>query len=67
MSRGGWDEVVSFGTGTPLDASVAEGAMVFAVVFGRFASGEFGREGGAWSELLVVGGGVAALVMTGLV
>jgi hypothetical protein len=66
MSRGGWDEVVSFGTGMPLDASVAEGAMVFSVVFGRFASGELGREGGTWSELLVVGGGVAALVMTGL-
>jgi hypothetical protein len=67
MSRGGWDEVVSLGTGTPLDASVAEAAMVLAMVFGRFARGELGREGGTWLELLVTGGGVAALVMTRLV
>ena len=66
MSRGGWDEVVSVGTaGVPLaSVSVAEGAMVFAVVLVRFASGELGREGGAWLTILLVGGGVAALVIT---
>jgi hypothetical protein len=66
MSRGGWDEVIRFGTaGVPLTSgSVAAGAMVVAVVLGRFASGELGREGGAWSEILSIGGGVAALVIT---
>lgn len=66
MSRGGWDEVVRFGTaGVPLTSgSVAAGAMVVAVVLGRFASGELGREGGAWSEIFSIGGGVAALVIT---
>jgi hypothetical protein len=66
ISRGGWDEVVGFGTaGVPLtSALVAEGAMVVAVVLGRFASGELGKEGGTRSEILSVGGGVAALVIT---
>jgi hypothetical protein len=66
MSSGGWDEVVRFGTaGVPLaSGSVAAGAMVVAVVLGRFASGELGREGGAWSMIFSLGGGVAALVIT---
>lgn len=58
--------MVSFDTaGVPLtSALVAEGAMVVAVVLGRFASGELGKEGGTWSEILSVGGGVTALVIT---
>ena len=64
-SSGGCDEVVSFGTaGGSSSGSVAEGAMVVAVVLGRFASGELGREGGTWSDCSVLGGGVAALVIT---
>lgn len=68
MSRGGWEEVDNLGTeDEPLDsAAVAEDAIGEAVVLGRFASGEFGREGGAWLGVLVVGGGVVAPVITGL-
>ena len=65
MSSGGCDEVVSFGTaGGSGSGTVAEGAMVVAAVLGRFASGELGREGGTWSDCSVLGGGVAALVIT---
>lgn len=68
MSKGGWDEDVSFGTAGAFNSeAVAEAAMVFAVVLGRFASGELGREGGACPEVSVVdvgGGGVAVLVIT---
>jgi hypothetical protein len=66
MSKGGCDEEVSFGTAGPLgSAAVVEGAMVIPVVLGRFASGELGREGGMWSEISVLGGGVAVLVIMG--
>lgn len=56
---------VSEGAGAAAD-SVA-GAM--AVVFGRLARGEFGREGGWWVVVVVVvvaGGGVTSLVMVWL-
>jgi hypothetical protein len=47
ISSGGCDEVVSFETaGESGPGTVAEGDMVVAVVLGRFASGELGREGG---------------------
>ena len=46
-SSGGCDEVVSFETaGGSGSGAVVEGAMAVAVVLGRFASGELGREGG---------------------
>ena len=61
-----WDANVNLGpAGASLSNAVAEGAIVFAAIFGRFASGEFGKEGGAWSEVSVAGGGgVVVLVMT---
>lgn len=60
---------MSFGTAGAFNSeAVAEAAMVFAVVLGRFASGELGREGGACPEVSVIvvvgGGGVAVLVIT---
>jgi hypothetical protein len=65
ISSGGCDEVVSFGTaGESGPGTIAEGDMVVAVVLGRFASGELGREGGTWSDCSVFGGGVATLVIT---
>ena len=65
MSSGGCDEVVSFGTADGSGSgTVAEGAIVVAVVLGRFARGELGREGGTWSDCSILGGGVAALVIT---
>ena len=46
------------------DAGVAEGDMVL-IVFGRLASGELGRDGGACSFCGDdLGGGVDALVIT---
>jgi hypothetical protein len=57
---------VSFGTAGAFNSeAVAEAAMVFVVVLGRFASGELGREGGACPEVSVLGGGVAVLVIMG--
>jgi hypothetical protein len=51
ISSGGCEEVVSFGiAGGSGSGTVAEGAMVVAAVLGRFASGELGREGGAWLD-----------------
>lgn len=52
---------MSFGTAG--DAGVAEGDMVL-VIFGLFARGELGRDGGACSFCGVdLGGGVDALVI----
>jgi hypothetical protein len=36
--------------------------MVVTAVLGRFASGELGREGGAWSGCSVLGGGGGGVV-----
>jgi hypothetical protein len=69
MNKGGCDGEVVLGTAGLLGSvAVVEGAMGLAVVLGRFASGELGREGGAWSEIRVVvvgGGGVVDLVIPG--
>ena len=64
MHKGGCVDDVSFGTAGDVGAgAVADGDMVF--VFDLFASGEFGRDGGACSFCTACrGGDVEALVIT---
>ena len=64
ISKGGCDDDdMSFGTVAEA-GSMADGDMML-LGFGRFASGEFGRDGGACSVCAAcLGGGVEALVIT---
>lgn len=63
ISRGGCDNDVSFGTAVGA-AFVADGDIILFVLV-LFASGEFGKDGGACSfGEASLGGGVEALVIT---